>query len=283
MHQGAGVVSYLYMKGRTYSCHQNYMKKYLSSIAAASLIAGSMATVVPVNAQTTSTATGTGVQQQGHFRGHGGHGMFGKDMSGQRLQDMATLLGITTSDLQSRLQSGKTFQQILSDLGITQADFQQKMQAQLKTKLDAQVSSGKITQAQEDQMLQRMQNPPAKGPWGMGAPGKPGTLPTQMLQGQADLLGISVTDLQSRLAQGKTFQQIAQDLGITQAQMQAKRLDQMKTHLQSLVTSGKITQAQADSLLQKMQNRSANGWGMRHGLKRGLPRPQPATSSSSSN
>lgn len=112
----------------------------------------------------------------------------------------------------------------------------------------------------QHQMHAHMNDPSHPGK--SGSPGIHGpNRGAEMLQHQADLFGISVSDLQSRLAQGKTFQRIAQDLGITPDQLHAKRLDLMKAHLQELVTSGKITQAQMDSLLQRMQNPLGTGHG----------------------
>ena len=79
-----------------------------------------------------------------------------------------------------------------------------------------------------------------------------------MFQNEANLLGISVDDVKSGWAQGKSLVQIAQDHGITQDQLTQKlqdaRLAQTKVQLQNLVDKGIITQAQADSRLQFMQN-----------------------------
>lgn len=86
---------------------------------------------------------------------------------------------------------------------------------------------------------------------------------TQMFQKQADLLGISVDELKNDWAQGKTFQQIAQEKGITQDQLKTKMQDlmkqKMKDDLQVLVQQGVITQAQADQRLQYLQNRPQDG------------------------
>ncbi len=83
-----------------------------------------------------------------------------------------------------------------------------------------------------------------------------------MFQNEANLLGISVDEVKSAWAQGKTIAQIAQDHGITQAQLQQKmqdtRLSAMKTRLQAMVEQGVITQAQADQRLQFMQSRWQN-------------------------
>lgn len=97
-----------------------------------------------------------------------------------------------------------------------------------------------------------------------------------MFQNEANFLGISVDDVKNGWAQGKTLQQIAQDHGITREQLQQKMKDAwtaaMKTQLQTLVTKGIITQAQADARLQFLES-AANGAGkgrMGKGFHRGF-------------
>lgn len=92
-----------------------------------------------------------------------------------------------------------------------------------------------------------------------------GTLPPfglfgiRHLDSQAEILGISSDDLLVRTAQGKTFKETIKDLGITDEQMKTRletlrtqRLTELKTRLQGLVSSGKITQAQMDTLITKI-------------------------------
>ena len=83
-----------------------------------------------------------------------------------------------------------------------------------------------------------------------------------LFQTEAQILDISVDELKNAWAAGKTFQQIAQDKGVSQEQLQerfkAARMQHMKTQLQVLVDKGVITQAQADLRLQFMQQRMEN-------------------------
>lgn len=81
-----------------------------------------------------------------------------------------------------------------------------------------------------------------------------------MFQNEANLLGIEVSKIIEGWSQGKTLQQIAKDNGITQdqlaAKLKAKHDVQLKTQLQTLVSKGIITQAQADQRLSIMQNKA---------------------------
>ena len=77
--------------------------------------------------------------------------------SGGPLQLAATYLGISVSDLQTDLQSGKDLADVVSSIsGKTVADLVTALEAPAKTKLDAAVTAGTITQAQETAILARM-------------------------------------------------------------------------------------------------------------------------------
>ena len=95
-----------------------------------------------------------------------------------------------------------------------------------------------------------------------------------MFQQEANILGLSVDEVKTAWAEGKTMQELATAKGITseqlQTKMQAARQAEMKTHLQALVDQGVITQAQADSRLKFMQERIPNGQGkMGRGMHKG--------------
>lgn len=83
-------------------------------------------------------------------------------------------------------------------------------------------------------------------------------------QNEANLLGVGVDAVKAGWAQGKTLEQIATENNISAEQLQQKfkdqRLANMKTNLQSLVSSGVITQAQADSRLSFMQANADKGF-----------------------
>lgn len=95
----------------------------------------------------------------------------------------------------------------------------------------------------------------------------------EMFQEHANILGISVADAKAAWAQGKNLFTFAKEKGISQtdlqAKMQAYRQAQMKEHLDTLVSKGVITQAQADSRLAYMKANAGTGKGSR-GTNRGM-------------
>jgi hypothetical protein len=97
-----------------------------------------------------------------------------------------------------------------------------------------------------------------------------------MFTQQANLLGISVDEVKSAWASGKSLNDLAKEKGITQDQLRQKMQDlrqqQMKNYLQTSVDKGVITQAQADSRLSFVQSNQSGklGKGMRHGFGMGM-------------
>ncbi len=107
---------------------------------------------------------------------------------------------------------------------------------------------------------------------GLGIGGGPGILSASlnpddfatrqntMFQSQATLLGVSVDEVKNAWASGKSFQQLAQDKGISQTDLEKKLSDartaQITTELKTLVDKGVITQAQADQRLTFLKNQT---------------------------
>lgn len=69
------------------------------------------------------------------------------------LRMAAQQTGLSPQDLMKELQSGKTLRQVLQEHNIDPNTFVDSVVANAKTQLDKQVANGRLTQAQEDQLL----------------------------------------------------------------------------------------------------------------------------------
>ena len=98
----------------------------------------------------------------------GGPGQMG---GGATLDAIASALGMSTQDLQSQLQSGKTLAELAS--GKEQA-VKDAIVAAEKARLDQAVQNGRITQEQENQRLDQIQNSDLSQLWHFGGRGGPG-------------------------------------------------------------------------------------------------------------
>ena len=102
---------------------------------------------------------------------------------------------------------------------------------------------------------------------GMGAAAGEGILHDTMISVFAQKLGISVDDLNARLAKGETMAQIAYAKGLTAEQFTALMKDARTQAIDQAVKDGKLTQAQADWMKQRG---GAFGNGMGRGAGRGM-------------
>ena len=92
---------------------------------------------------------------------------------------------------------------------------------------------------------------------------------------KADILGLSVDQVKDFWAQGKTFQEIAAESGITEEQLQERmkesKMVRIQEKIQTLVDQGVIDQTQADQRLKVITERIESGnfgkKGFRHGFK----------------
>lgn len=84
----------------------------------------------------------------------------------------------------------------------------------------------------------------------------------QMFENKAKILGISVDEVKNAWADGKTMDQLIKEKGLNLEEIQSRakelHLQQIKSQLQTLVSKGIITQAQADKKLQLLQNQQNN-------------------------
>ena len=91
-----------------------------------------------------------------------------------------------------------------------------------------------------------------------------GLMHDAMIAVYAEKLGITVEDLNTRLANGETMAQIASSKGLTADQFSALMIDARNQAIDLAVTNGTLTQAQADWMKQHGGGQMANGgYGMR--------------------
>lgn len=82
------------------------------------------------------------------------------------------------------------------------------------------------------------------------------------LEDKAEFFGLSVDELQSRLDEGKTFQDIIEEQGLDKDELLAEFKEQkkarMEAYLNELVEDGELTQEEADERLSQFQEKFDN-------------------------
>jgi len=93
-----------------------------------------------------------------------------------------------------------------------------------------------------------------------------GVMHDYMISSYAFLVGLTVEQVDTRLANGETLKQIAIAQGTTEDQLPALVTQVRKNALDLMVADGVITQAQADLMLERMKNYSGQDFGSGLGL-----------------
>jgi hypothetical protein len=159
--------------------------------------------------------------------------------------NLAGFLGMSTADLKTAMRNGQTLAQIAQAHGKSTNDLKTFLTNQLKSQLDQQVASGKITSQRATEVLNAATahldqwinmsfrpgsgNRPHRFPFfGLG----PATL-----QIVAQTLGMNVADVRTGLQSGKTLAQIAQEHGKTSADLENALLNADKARIEKLLNT----------------------------------------------
>ena len=151
-------------------------------------------------------------------------------------------------------------------LNVTPAQLEAAMKGALIDRLNAAVKAGRLTQAQADQIKQRIQQGHVPfflghrggrmfggGPGGFGPPG--GLRGHGAFAAAATYLGLSDAQLMGDLRSGKTLAQIATAQGKSVSGLETAMTDAVKSRLDRLVASGWITKLQEQRILNRLSAR----------------------------
>jgi len=154
---------------------------------------------------------------------------------------------------------------VAKHLGISRQKLDDATKAAALDQVDAQLKAGRITQAQADQLKQRIQNgdiPPLAfgrggfGPGVQGVPGGPRVLKTGIddaLSAAAKYLGLSESDLRAKLGNGQSLADIAKAQGKSTGGLEDAIVAAQKSALDQAVKDKHLTHAQADRILAGMK------------------------------
>jgi predicted DNA-binding protein (UPF0251 family) len=164
---------------------------------------------------------------------------------------VAEALGMTPAELKAELQAGKSLATIAGARGVDVNKVVAALVADAKAKLAEAVSSGRITQAQADErsaglearITEMVNHAPPFGD-GRKGPGGHGVKPSP--EATAAALGITVDELRTERMAGKSIATIAGEKGVDVDTVIAALVADAKAKLAEAVSSGRITQAQAD-------------------------------------
>lgn len=139
-------------------------------------------------------------------------------------------------------------------LGVSPSKLSDALKKALSDRIDAAVAAGRITQAEGDALKQRI-NSSGFPLFGLGRHdfGHFGFF--GKLDAAASYLGLTEAQLHSELQSGKTLAQIAKDHGKTADGLVNALVDAAQQKLDAAVKAGRLTQAQADQMLNDLRSR----------------------------
>lgn len=183
-------------------------------------------------------------------------------MGQARQADLAAALGITEEQLTAYQAEGLTPPQIAAELGLDWDVVQAQLHAQHLASIQEAVANGQMTQEQADQMVANM-----NARW---------VLKDAFQAATAEALGITPEQLEAYHAEGKRLPEIATELGLDLATVQAQMETVRQAVLDAAVADGTITQEQADNFHMGGPGQGGHGGQGRHGGQGGGfggPRP----------
>jgi hypothetical protein len=172
-----------------------------------------------------------------------------------------------------------------SDLGKSQSQVNAAVQKAIGETLADEVKNKDLTQAQADAIKQKLTSqPPCALAGNLGkapAPVPPsgatiGAYTQQLITAAASALGVTDTQLKADLTNGMTLSQIAaaQNPAVTEAQFRTRLIAKLTPLLDTAVTNKKLTSAQEQAILQRLQTGPIPFWNTP------MRRPKPAAPAS---
>jgi hypothetical protein len=147
--------------------------------------------------------------------------------------------------------------QFAVEIGKSQAEINAAFQKAIADTLADEVKNGQMTQAQADMLKQRLANQtPCTLPSKVGRDGGEnalGAFMQQYLSAAAAALGITETQLSTDLKGGQSLSQVAAAQNVTEADFRTKLIANLKPALDQAVTSKKLTSAQEQAIINRLQ------------------------------
>ena len=177
------------------------------------------------------------------------------------LEAAAVVLGMTSDELKTQLQAGVILADLADEAGVNLQTLRDAVEAarteELKANITQAVTDGSMTQTEADWRLKGIELGYSSG-LGKGLLNARGDLKDAQMTAAAEVLGITVQDLENQLWAGRSLSAIAGKAGVelqsvTDA-MTAARSTAATQEIEQALADGTITQEQADWLLEGVQN-----------------------------
>ena len=164
---------------------------------------------------------------------------------------------IAATQLSPKQESQTVLNDAAKELGVSPSELSAALKSALEKRIDAAVAAGRLTEAEGDDLKQRIESGdfPLFGMPGFG-PGHGGFEHHEIFGGldaAATYLGVTEDDLRTELESGKSLADVAKAKGKSVDGLVDALVGDAKKHLDEEVSEGDLTQAQADQLLSRLE------------------------------
>jgi hypothetical protein len=175
---------------------------------------------------------------------------------GDSLKAAADYLGVSVEQLQGDLEGGASLAEVAGKQGKSVDGLEQAVVEAAKAELDKSVAAGRITTAEEQQMLGKLRSlivdivnrkGDAPGPLSKPPLGDP-------ITAAADYLGLSVDQLAEQLKAGKSLADVAKAQGKSVDALEQAVIDAARSGLDKAVAAGDVTADQEQQALDQVRS-----------------------------
>jgi len=162
-------------------------------------------------------------------------------------------VAIAASDSSPSEENQAIINDAAQQLGVSPSKLSDALEKALGDRIDTAVAAGRITKAQGDALKQRINS--GGVPLFLGPHRGFGHFGLRALGATAGYLGLTRAELRSELEGGKTLAQVAQAHGKSTQGLVGALVAEAKQHVDAAVAAGRLTQAQANDLLNGLRDR----------------------------
>jgi hypothetical protein len=165
---------------------------------------------------------------------------------------------IAATTLGSREEQSKAvIEDAARELGVPPSELSDALKQALENRVDDAMAAGRLTEEQGEELKERIESQeyPLLGGFGLGRHGGPGRHGFRHLDAAATYLGTTEDELRDELEEGKTLAEVAEDEGKSVDGLVAALLAEETKAIGQAVLDGRLTQAQADRILESAKER----------------------------
>ena len=200
-------------------------------------------------AQMAETFPAADIQAQPeHRRGPGGRNGAEGPLAPYAEEATADILGLTVEELQAAREDGTRLPELIEAAGLTKDEFKAAMEEAMPEVLAQAVEDGVLTQEQADAIASGERPDRPEGKHGKRGGGQDGPLETYKAAAAADILGLTVEELQAAREDGTRLPELIEAAGLTEDEFKAAMEEAQPEILAQAVEDGVLTQEQADAI-----------------------------------